>query len=117
MRWRWPDGIGIVLAIGLVVSPWLVGLAGAPAVSAWTIGVLAVAAFGVALPRPGQIPGWINLALAIALFLAPFALGFTGSPRPLWSHWLFGVVLGLAALWSLARTGADARSGDAASGS
>jgi len=113
MRWRWPDGIGLVLAIGLVLTPWLVGLTGAAAASAWAIGVAAVVAFGVALPRPGQASGWINLGLAVALILAPFVLGFTAAPRPLWSHWLFGVLIGVAALWSLARTGADARAGDA----
>lgn len=113
MRWRWPDGIGFVLAIGLILTPWLVGLSGGPAVSAWVIGGAALLAFGVALPRPGQTNGWINLALAVALLVAPFVLGFTGSPRALWSHWLFGVVIGLAALWSLARTGPDARAGDA----
>lgn len=113
MRWRWPDGIGFVLAIGLLLTPWLVGLSGGPAISASAIGVAALVAFGLALPWPGQSKGWFTLALAVALLVAPFALGFTASPRPLWSHWLFGVGLGLAALWSLARTGADARAGDA----
>jgi len=108
MRWRWPDGMGVTVALGLALTPLLVGLSGVPAVSAAVLGGAAGAVFALALLRPGQTKGWIGLALAGAMLLAPFVLGFTAAPQPLWSHWLAGVLLGLAALWSLARAGADA---------
>ena len=67
----------------------------------------AAACFAAALARPSQWKGWANLALALLLMLAPFLLGFTGAAPALWSHWIPALLLGLAALWSLARTGQD----------
>jgi hypothetical protein len=109
MRWRWPDLLGTLLSAGLLATPWWADFtaATAAALSAWSLGLALLVCFALASASPGMWKGWINLALALALMLAPFVLGFTTVRLAVWSHWIFGLAIGLAALWSLARTGAD----------
>ena len=100
---RLQDGINLVLAACLFVSPWVLGFAGEP-IAAWTawasavvIGVLAVAAI-VAFTEWEE---WVNLALGIWVVLAPWILGFTGVTYALWAHVVLGLLVAAVAAWEL----------------
>jgi hypothetical protein len=100
---RLQDGINLVLAACLFVSPWMLGFVGEH-VAAWTtwasavvIGVLAVAAI-VAFTEWEE---WVNLALGIWVVLAPWILGFTGVTSALWAHVVLGFLVAAVAAWEL----------------
>src|ERR1700761_8063120 len=90
---RLQDGINLVLAACLFLSPWVLGFMGVQVaartawISAVVIGALAIAAI-VAFTEWEE---WLNLALGVWVILAPWILGFAGVTHAVWAFVVLGV--------------------------
>jgi heme/copper-type cytochrome/quinol oxidase subunit 3 len=99
------DWVNLVLAIALVISPWVLafstGLATYNAVIAGLIiGLVAIGAI-VAF---AQWEEWVNLIVGAWVFISPFVLGFADSTAAMWTHVVIGLVVAVLAaveLWTV----------------
>ncbi len=101
------DWVNLVLAICLVLSPWV--LAFSPGVVTYNaviaglvIGLIAVGA----LVAFAQWEEWVNLILGVWVLISPFVLGFATEMTAMWVHVIIGLVVALLAaveLWSVMR--------------
>lgn len=89
-------GLVIIIAIWLIVSPFVLGYANAlPAV--WNnlvVGIIAllVGAYAVFGGTQREAVGWGVAALGVWEIIAPFVLGFANSPL-LWNNVIVGLLL------------------------
>ena len=93
------DGINLILAIILFVSPWIFGLPAGPAsvnamIAGIVIGVVAIAA----LVSLAQWEEWVNLLLGLWLIVSPWVLGFAHTRAMHFSIGVGATVAFLAAL-------------------
>jgi hypothetical protein len=87
------DWINLLLAVALLVSPWIVGFAEGAAMSNAVVGGIVIGAIAIAaLVSFAQWEEWVNLLLGLWLLISPWVLGFTGNAGARWTH----VVIGLA---------------------
>ncbi len=99
------DWINLVLAILLLISPWVLAFPAGPAsynavIAGLIIGLVAVGAI-VAF---AQWEEWVNLIVGVWVFIAPFVLSFTAAPQAMWTHVVIGLVVAVLAafeLWSV----------------
>ncbi len=100
------DGINLILAIALIVSPWvLISFpAGIPTYNAVIAG-LAIGAVALgALVVFAQWEEWVNLILGIWVIASPFVLGFASVTMVMWAHVVIGLavaVLAAVELWTV----------------
>ena len=101
------DWINLLLAIALLVSPWVVGFAEGAAMSNAVVGGIIIGAIAIAaLVSFAQWEEWVNLLLGLWLLISPWVLGFTGNAGAMWTHVVIGLaVAALAAveLWLVQR--------------
>jgi hypothetical protein len=109
-QYKWQDGINLLLAIWLFISPWVLGfapgaaLAGSAAV-AWNAWILAViiGVFAIAaLVRAQPWEEWINLIAGAWLFISPWVLGYyLTNPTALWNSLIIGALVFILSIWDL----------------
>lgn len=101
-RSRWPDGLNLVLAVWVFLSPWLLSTSGmaAAAWSSWllAIAVAVIAVIGLAVPRATVDEG-AGIVAGAALFLSPWLFGFADVSRAATNSWLVGTAVLLLSLW------------------
>ena len=101
------DWVNLVLAVCLVISPWVLSFStGAPmynaVISGLVIGLVAVGAI-VAF---AQWEEWVNLILGVWAIVSPFALGFAADTTAMWTHVVIGLAVAILAaveLWTVMR--------------
>lgn len=100
---RFHDAVSVVLAILLVVSPWVLSFANAPtaARNAWIAGVLVVLVAAAALVSSETWPEWINAVLGIWILIAPWVLGFAALREALATHVALGVLIAAFSAWGI----------------
>ena len=96
------DWINLVLAILLVISPWVLGFSATAAsynavIAGLIIGLVAVGAI-VAF---AQWEEWVNLVVGVWVFIAPFVLGFSIEAPAMWTHVVIGLVVAVLAAYEL----------------
>ena len=99
------DWINLVLAILLLISPWVLAFpTGAASYNAVIAGrIIGLVAVG-AIVAFAQWEEWVNLIVGVWVFIAPFVLGFSAAPSALWTHVVIGLVVAVLAaleLWSV----------------
>ncbi len=99
------DWINLVLAVCLVISPWVLAFStGIAMYNAVIVGlVIGLVAVG-ALVAFAQWEEWANLILGVWAFISPFVLGFTAVTAAMWTHVLIGLIVAVLAaveLWSV----------------
>jgi hypothetical protein len=99
------DWVNLVLAVALLVSPWVLAFpAGAATYNAVIAGlIIGLVAIG-AIVAFAQWEEWVNLVLGAWVFIAPFVLGFADATTALWTHVIIGLVVAVLAaveLWSV----------------
>ncbi len=102
-RFRWQDGINLILGIWLFVSPWVLGFIGATnaATNAWAVGVIVAILALLAIFAYQQWEEWINAAIGVWLFVSPWVLHVNGESHILWNSLIVGAALVVLALWSV----------------
>jgi heme/copper-type cytochrome/quinol oxidase subunit 3 len=98
------DWVNLVLAILLVISPWVLAFpAGAATYNAVIVGlVIGLVAIG-AIVAFAQWEEWVNLILGAWAFISPFVLGFAAVTAAMWTHVIIGLVVAILAaieLWN-----------------
>ncbi len=101
------DGINLILAIALVLSPWVLAF---PAGTVSYNAIVAGAAIGVvavwALVAYAQWEEWVNLIVGAWVAASPFVLGFASTTNAMWTHVVIGLAVALLAaveLWIASR--------------
>lgn len=99
------DWVNLVLAVLLVISPWVLAFpAGAATYNAVIAGlVVGLVAVG-AIVAFNQWEEWVNLVLGIWVVIAPFVLGFAAAASATWTHVILGLAVAILAaveLWSV----------------
>jgi hypothetical protein len=99
------DWVNLVLAVVLVLSPWVLAFsAGAATFNALIAGlVIGLIAIGT-LVAFAQWEEWVTLVLGLWVLVAPFVLGFTADAMAMWTHILVGLAVAILAaveLWSV----------------
>ncbi|MDQ0133741.1 phosphoglycerol transferase MdoB-like AlkP superfamily enzyme [Neorhizobium galegae] len=92
------DIVNIVVGLGLLVSPWLLGFTAETyaAWNAWIVGAAIAVIAAAALYAFYEAEEWVNLVLGIWAVAAPWALGFAAVTAATWVHVVAG--LGVAVL-------------------
>lgn len=75
-----------------VISPFVLGYRGAPALNAYYVGAALVLFAIIALARPQMWGEWVNLVLGGWLIVAAFVLAQTNSAAQ-WNHLIVGVLV------------------------
>lgn len=113
MSERWRDGVMLVLAVWLFISPWLLGyVMGAPlgggeatatvaAWNAWVIAVILAVVTAWALFSFAEWQDWVTGLLGAWLVIAPWVLGYGATMTAVWNHVIVGVVIVVLAAWEL----------------
>lgn len=100
MRSRWQDWMNLLLALWLIVSPFLLAYAGGwGGVAAWNsyiVGAALIVVTVIALSKPRVWQAWGVLVIGIWLIISPFALSFYGPGLARWNNILAGIVIALA---------------------
>ncbi len=99
------DWINLVLAVCLVISPWVLAFStGVAMYNAVIVGlVIGLVAIG-AIVAFAQWEEWLNLILGLWAIIAPFVLGFSANTSAVWAHVVIGLVVAVLAaveLWSI----------------
>lgn len=101
---HWQDPANALLALWLVVSPWVLGFSGVTLATVTTVaaGVLLLASSLGAMAMPGAWEEWLDALLGGALMAAPLLLGFDGVDAALQNALLTGAAVVVLALSVLA---------------
>ena len=99
------DWVNLVLAVALLVSPWVLAFpAGAATYNAVIAGlIIGLVAIG-AIVAFAQWEEWVNLLLGVWAIISPFVLGFAADTTAMWTHVVIGLVVAVLAaveLWSV----------------
>jgi hypothetical protein len=100
---HWQDWVNLLLGIGVVLSPWVIGndLDGAVR-SSYSIVGIAVALFAIyALIAFRPWEEWANLVFGTWLFVSPWVLGFSAVTALTWSAVFIGALIVVCAGWAL----------------
>jgi hypothetical protein len=105
-------GILVLVALWLIVSPYLLGYGGNPA-ALWDSIIIGIVVATIALVRaysPQASPwlSWTGFALGLWLLIAPFLLSFKGLNLAHWNTTLTGIVVASLAAWSALTPTAEA---------
>lgn len=90
-----------ILGVWLIVSPYILGYVTAQARWEQTIAGIIVAVLAAVRYFAPQLrwTSWVNLIVGAWMIIAPFATGYQVSAA-YWNEVIFGVLIGLAALWN-----------------
>jgi hypothetical protein len=102
---KWQDGLNLLLAAWLFISPWVLGFAAGATGAAWNawivavvIGVFAIAA----LVRAQPWEEWVNLFAGGWLFVSPWVLAYAmGNGAAMWNAWIIGALVFVLSIWDL----------------
>ena len=97
------DWVNLVLAVCLVISPWVVGFVAdmTPAWNAWIVGVILAALTIAALSVFAEWEEWVNLVLGLWLIASPWLLGFAANMDAMWTHVIMGVLIAAVSAWAV----------------
>lgn len=103
------DGLNLILAIWLFLSPWIVGFAGTnPAAWVAWLSAIAIALVSIAaLAAFTEWEEWINLLLGIWVLISPWVIQISGHQRSSEVLFFTGLAVAIIAaidLWMLHRT-------------
>lgn len=100
---HWQDPVNALLAVWLIVSPWVLGFQGVTVamVSTMAIGTLLLASSLGAMAVPAAWEEWLDALLGAALMMAPLLLGFDAVDAALQNALLTGGAVTVLALWVL----------------
>lgn len=106
------NGILVLVALWLIVSPFILGYAGIEA-ALWNSVIVGVVIAGIALfrafsPESPSWLSWISAVLGLWLIIAPFVLGFGGFNLQHWNTTMTGIVVASLAAWSALTPTAEA---------
>jgi hypothetical protein len=98
------DGINLLLAVWLFLSPWIVGFSSlTPAVWTACLTAIAIGAFAIAaLSAYAEWEEWINLVLGLWAIVSPWVVGFATDESARMVMVLTGLVVAVIAaveLW------------------
>ena len=118
---RWADGILVILAVWLFISPWVLqfgsgvatqqpgtpaGAVGAVGTAAWNAWILGIISFFIAISAMTQArtwQEWATLVIGAWLIASPWVLGFANGPYGTaeWDHWCTGALIVLFSVIAL----------------
>lgn len=101
---HWQDWTNLVLAVWLLVSPWVLQFAVGPATAAWNAwisGVIVAVIAGTALMRAQPWEEWTNLVIGAWLVISPWVLAFGSSAAATWNAVIVGLLVLALAGWEL----------------
>lgn len=100
----WPNGLLLLLAIWLFISPWVIvgATMGAAAWNTWVVAVVIGALSIGALAQFAEWEDWLNLVLGAWLFFSPWIFSYTTMTNMAWNSYIVGVVVALIAIWGIA---------------
>ena len=101
---RWQDSVNVVLGVWLILSPWILQIAGNSTAlwNALLIGVVIAAAALGALVSYHKWEEWADMAFGLWLVVSPWILGFAATlAAATWNFVLVGVLTIALAAWSL----------------
>ena len=101
---RWQDWAVLVLAAGLLISPFLFDYRQTPAANAYITSLALVLFALLSMIDPRAWEAWANFALGIWLIVAPFVLGYAQTQPVMWMHVTVGVLVVASTLLIIART-------------
>ncbi len=105
-------GILLLVALWLIVSPFILGYAEIPAAlwNSLAVGVIVavIAAVRAFVPEAPSWLSWIGVVLGLWLIIAPFVLAFGGLNLQHWNTTMTGIVLASVAAWSALTPTAEA---------
>lgn len=101
---HWQDTVNALLAIWLVLSPWVLGFhtVMAATVSTMAVGALLFASSLGAMQFSQAWEEWLDVILGVVLMMLPVALGFDAVPPALQNALVTGTAVTALALWVLA---------------
>jgi hypothetical protein len=99
---QWQDGVNLLLAIWLFISPWTLGYSAITAASwnAWIVGVVLFVLSLASLTQFQRWEEWVNTLLGLWLIVSPWVLGFSINTTAKWNMVIVGVIAGALALWN-----------------
>jgi hypothetical protein len=105
MAMKWQDWVTLVVGMGLLFSPWLVGFSTTVPAASRDFFIAGIAfsifaAFGLSLRTAWET--WVNLALGIWMIASPWVLGFRGTLAARDAAVVVGLVVVVMAVWTLA---------------
>jgi SPW repeat len=100
---HWQDGVNLVAALWLLVSPWALGYAAEtrPTWNAVIFGVLIGVIALYALFRVFAWEEWVNALFGAWMIISPWVLGFSGNFAVMLNAVIVGVVVLALAIWAL----------------
>jgi hypothetical protein len=105
-------GVIILVALWLIVSPFVLGYAAIPAAlwNSFAVGVIviAIAAVRAFVPESPSWLSWVSVVFGLWLIIAPFILAFGGLNLQHWNTTLTGIVLASVSAWSALTPTAEA---------
>lgn len=106
-------GIIVLVALWLILSPFILGYAGIDAAlwNSFAVGVIiaVIAIFRAFVPDAPSWLSWISVVLGLWLIIAPFVLAFSGLNLQHWNTTLTGIVLASLSAWSALTPTAEAK--------
>jgi hypothetical protein len=103
MSYRWSNGVMLLFAVWLFISPWVMHLPTGSAASwnFWIVGVITAALALVAESEVAQWEDWIGLLLGVWLFISPGVLHFAMAAGAT-NAYVLGILLFLDGIWGIA---------------
>ncbi len=100
---RSQDMANLVLAVCLLVSPWVIGFAAetAPAWNAWVVGAALAVLAAATLSEFAQWEEWANMALGFWLVISPWVLAFSANVSAMRTHVVIGILVAVLSAWAL----------------
>lgn len=97
------DWLNLVLAVALLVSPWVIGFAveTMPAWNAWIVGIVLGALAITALSAFAEWEEWANLVLGLWLIVSPWLLQFAANMNAMWTRVVLGALVAAVSAWAL----------------
>lgn len=103
-RTRVPMWLNLLAGIWVLISPFVLGFAGVGS-ALWNNVIIGIVVGLLAASRLwwGQDAwaSWVNLVLGIWLIISPYALAFSGIAMAPGNNILFGIIIGVLALWAV----------------
>jgi SPW repeat len=97
---HWQDAASLLLGVWLVVSPFVLGFAGAELGITIALGLFVAIAAVEGFVLPSYLEEWVEILFGVALVAAPWTVGYE-SVTATASSALSGVLVILFAIWEL----------------
>lgn len=100
---RVPSGLNFIAGLWVLISPWVLAFSGIGSAT-WNNVIIGIVVALLAASRvwwaQGTWASWVNLVLGIWLIISPYVLGFSGFGTPTTNNIIFGIIVGVLAIWS-----------------